>query len=1197
MAFELTSSGAGVLPEDRNLCRASELAVRISESSGGVFHVTEVAGCAGLALAAALARAQGETLLYVVPDNELVSVAVADARFHWSLQQGEPREHEVLGLAASEQGPYSELYPDRKSTMAQVASLAWLATPPGPRVFVTSVQALVRRVLPAEILRGACQHIEVNQAVDIEALSRGLANAGYLRLPIVEDPGTFAVRGGIVDLWSPGEAAPVRLEFEGDVVVRIRNFDPVDQRTANDRSQCSAVPARARIVSPELEQRARSEIRALCDGLDWPSSRARHLADEVAEGRSFVGSENYLPAFAELVPLLDHFPASNCVMFENAPACLAALRDELTSLLEGEQKWHDRPHFGLDAWAVTLEDLEALLAPRRVVALHRSPQFGSGGQASLDWLEFTPEHSPSLASAPMDLTGVAQVGAQRGQPSGVDQLVKSIKSWHEAGCEVVITARTQTQLQRLASLLQHRQIAVVANAEAPDAVTTAPGVRLVQGRLARGAWMPLEPCAYVTEEEVFGRRTHTHKQREKKARAPAMDIRSLTPGDFVVHEEHGVGRYAGLERREVNGVQVELLVIEYEGGKLYLPVYRLSQVQKHSTGDALPKMDRLGGASFAKTKAKIQRRLRQLADDLLQLYSERLSVKKTPLDPANDDYAAFEASFPFEETRDQATAIADVMADLESTKVMDRLVCGDVGFGKTEVALRAAFRVAMAGRQVGVLCPTTVLAQQHFLTFKNRLSSFGLEVRLLSRLVKSADSASALEGLRRGTVDVIVGTHRLLSKDVQFKNLGLLVVDEEQRFGVAHKERIKQMRREVDVMTLSATPIPRTLQMALGGLRELSVIETPPVDRRPIRTIIARTEPELLAQAVRNELSRGGQVFYVYNRIEGLDERALRIQSLVPEARLVVAHGQMRPETLERAMLRFVSGECDVLVSTAIVESGLDIPRANTMLVDRADRFGLSQLYQLRGRIGRSAERAYCYLLIPSLSELPADARARLETIEQFSELGMGLRVAAMDMELRGTGDLLGAEQSGFVTSVGFELFCRMLEEAASEARGQPVVHDVDTDLSVDLEALIPEEYINDVGIRLVYYKQLAGAVLPADVDDIAAEMEDRFGRPPAIALNLLALMRLKPELRRLKVLGCDARANSVSLALRSDTPLNIACVAKLHADVPGAYRVTPDARLVRHARSHETFEHGIAHLQCMLDEVKCATGALETSS
>jgi transcription-repair coupling factor (superfamily II helicase) len=651
--------------------------------------------------------------------------------------------------------------------------------------------------------------------------------------------------------------------------------------------------------------------------------------------------------------------------------------------------------------------------------------------------------------------------------------------------------------------------------------------------------------------------------------------------------DHGIGRYLGLERKLIGSVGVDLLVVEYVGSdKLFLPVYRLNQIQKHSGGEGAPRLDRLGGQSFAKTKARVQRRVRELADQLLKLYAERASLKKIPLPAADDEYASFEASFPFEETPDQAVAIADVMRDLDSAGVMDRLVCGDVGFGKTEVALRAAFRTAMAGRQVALLCPTTVLAQQHYLTLSNRLADYPLNVRTLSRFQSKSDQMATVKGLKDASVDVVVGTHRLLSRDVHFKDLGLLIVDEEQHFGVTHKERIKQLRASVDVLTLSATPIPRTLQLAIGGLRDMSLISTPPVDRRAIRTITSRHDENLIREAIERELSRGGQVFYVYSRIEGIHERAERVKTLVPQARVAVGHGQLSEAALERTMLDFVAGKYDVLCATAIIESGLDIPRANTIIIDRADLFGLSQLYQLRGRVGRSSERAYCYLLVPAPSQLTDEARMRIEALERYTELGSGFHVATLDMEIRGAGDLLGAEQSGFVASVGFDLFCQMLEEATHELRGEPVVHAVDPELSFDAEALLPEEYVAEVGVRLSFYKRLASAADEGEVADLASELEDRFGAPPPEARRFIELMRLKTELRRLRVLGCEASATTVTLHLRDDTPLDPVKIGALIGRKQSPYRLSPDGRLSRRAVAAEHFADGLAHADKMLDEL-----------
>jgi len=609
---------------------------------------------------------------------------------------------------------------------------------------------------------------------------------------------------------------------------------------------------------------------------------------------------------------------------------------------------------------------------------------------------------------------------------------------------------------------------------------------------------------------------------------------------------------------------------------LFLPVYRLNQIQKYvggETGETVkPKLDRLGGTTFAKTKARVEKAVRQMADELLRLYAERQALPGEPLPEPDDEYRAFEATFPFEETPDQQKAIEDVGRDLTQPRPMDRLVCGDVGFGKTEVAIRAAFLAATSGKQVAVLCPTTVLAQQHFNTFSLRLEGYPLNVAAMSRFQTTAEQNDTIKKLKEGKVDIVIGTHRLLSKDVHFKDLGLLVVDEEQRFGVTHKERIKQLKTKVHVLTLTATPIPRTLQMAVSGMRDLSLITTPPVDRRAIRTIVTRWDENVIREAINRELSRGGQVFYVHNRVGGDEgggvyEKALKVQELVPRARVVVAHGQMSEKALETAMLDFVDGKFDVLCATSIIESGLDIPRANTIIIDRADMFGLAQLYQLRGRVGRSKERAYCYLVVPPIAAMSDEARARIEALEKHTELGSGFKIAALDLEIRGAGDLLGAEQSGNVAQVGFEMFCGMLEDAVRELRGDADAydgHDIDPELSFDVEAFLPDDYVGDVGVRLSLYKRFAQARDEEGVDDLAAEMEDRFGPPPEHAARFVRLMRLKCELRGWRALGCEATRDRVTLHLRGDTPLDGAKVGKAVAKKASPWKLTPDMRLTR---------------------------------
>jgi transcription-repair coupling factor (superfamily II helicase) len=1182
------------LPEDRPILTSADAARR---ALGGA-RMSSIVGSAGSGPALvghALSSQGARQVVYLAANNELAQQAAGDLG---ALSRGLPlARFSKLDLAApsllapAESTPYSEVHSDRRAAMLRTSTLYELLASPTRSQLVLTAGALVRRVPPRRAMRDATIELVVEHELDVVALSRKLTSSGYLRVPVVEDPGSYALRGGLLDIWPGQLPAPIRVELNGDLISSLRTFDPDDQRTLAPIERVIAPPARDAIVTDESEARARELLRSLCDTVNYPSTKTRQLIDDLATGRAFFGSDGYLPAFFELETIFDYLAPEAIFVIDDPSAVVRAFRSELERGLAGEAGRRGTPHFPARALYLAEHELEQRLAEHAVVALHRTAVAGPESASVLDNLESAPPDAPTLAFSDLsDLArAVKSARTEHGKQGALEPLLERVRAYRDAGLEVVISARTETQAERMAALLSHRGVSISVWRAGADSIATSQ-VRIATASLTRGVLAPAEGFVLITEEEIFGPRAHRPAEKKRSARALLQDLRALTVGDFVVHVDHGVGKYLGLERRAIGGVHVDLLVVEYAGGdKLFLPVYRLNQVEKYAGGDTAPKLDRLGGQTFSKTKLRVERRVRQMADELLKLYAERAALKKDALGPPDDEYQAFEASFPFEETRDQAAAISDVLKDIQGDRVMDRLVCGDVGFGKTEVALRAAFYNAMAGRQVALLCPTTVLAQQHFNTFSARFSGYPLTVRAMSRFESKAEHQNTLRGLKEGSVDVVIGTHRLLSKDVHFKRLGLLVVDEEQRFGVTHKERMKQMRMSVDVLTLSATPIPRTLQLAVGGLRDMSIITTPPVDRRAIRTVVSQFDPGLVKDAIERELGRGGQVFYVYNRVDGIYERAERIKALLPEARVAVGHGQMSESALEQTMLDFVRGEYDVLVATAIIESGLDIPRANTIIVDRADLFGLSQLYQLRGRVGRSNERAYAYLLVPPASQLSNEARARIEALERYTELGSGFHIATLDMELRGAGDLLGAEQSGFVESVGFELFCKMLEDATHELRGETVIHEVDPDLNFDVEALLPEDYIAEVGVRLSLYKRLSSAGDEGDVNDLAREMEDRFGPPPVAARRLIELMRLKTELRRLRVVGCEASAKSATMHLLPDTPLDPHKVSALVAQKKSLYRISPDGRLTRRTGEHEALADGLILADRMLSELaKC---------
>ena len=1213
-----------VLPPEGVVARkVADVAARVVGSSAGRVDVAGLRGSASALVAAAVARA-GRRVVLVAEDLETARRLADDVGFLLGADTEEAEETgegDVLLFSADETSPYAEVNPDRRAGMARMATLAHLAERVPYRVLVLPAVSLSRKVVPRAAVRGHTFRITAEEELDRDRLVARLAESGYLRVPLVEDPGSFAVRGALLDVWPPNLEEPVRVELYGDLVLSIKPFDPHEQRTRKKDGaevilpQVRLAPVREAILAREYVARARDRLTQLADAIDMPTLKARALIEDVTSGRAFFGADGYLPAFYDKPEsIFDWLDGEEVVLLDDPGAVVRTLRGALDQAERDLAGKGSALHFLVSTFFEAGDAVDARLGARRVVALHRSAALGGSEAAGLDrWEAPLGEVLDVAARDHEDLArAVKAARTTKGRTATLAPLVRRIAHWHAHGLRVVLSARAETQAERVVGLLRHQGVVCKAELGAPRWLLDARGERevvsVVVGPLSHGVLLPADGLVVVTEEEVFGARARRREKRAEGAttRSFAEDLRTLAVGDYVVHVDHGIGRYQGLVHKEVGGLTVDLLVIEYAGSdKLYLPVYRLNQLQKYSGGKAAaPNLDRLGGQTFARTKSRAKKAIRQMADELLRLYADRQAQTREAFPSRGDEYRAFEATFPFDETPDQAKAIDDVHHDLDGTRPMDRLVCGDVGFGKTEVAIRAAFRVAMAGKQVAVLCPTTVLAQQHFRTFEARLRDYPVKIAALSRFASDKEQRETLLALKEGKVDVVVGTHRLLSKDVHFKDLGLLVVDEEQRFGVAHKERIKQLRKHVDVLTLTATPIPRTLQMAVGGLRDLSLITTPPADRRAVRTIVTRYDPTIIREAVQREMSRGGQVFYVYNRIEGIYERAQRLHEMVPEARIAVGHGKMaaRPKkeraavagvaaphtesALERTMIDFVDGRYDVLVATAIVESGLDIPRANTIVIDRADLFGLAQLYQLRGRVGRSKERAYCYLVVPPLDSMTDEARSRIEAIEQHTELGSGFQIASLDLELRGAGDILGGEQSGTVASVGFDLFCQMLEEAVHELRGEEVVHEVDPELSFDVVALLPETYVSDVGVRLSLYKRLASAIDEQHVADLAEEMENRFGPPPDEAKRLVTMMSLKTELRRMRVLGCEANAQRVTLHLREDTPLDPNKITDLIRLPKSPYRLSPDMRL---SRRFDGVSNALLNAEAMLADLsKC---------
>jgi transcription-repair coupling factor (superfamily II helicase) len=902
-----------------------------------------------------------------------------------------------------------------------------------PLALVVTPGALATPVPAPADLTGLTIRLGVGDSLDRELLLEALDAAGYERVETVVEVGQWSVRGGIVDLFSPAQAAPARLEFAGDEIESIRLFDPTSQRSVSPLTELLVVP---------LEARSSGDGRIL--GYLSPSA----------------------PVIVDAPRLLDE-------PLPDDPAG-GPLRHRL----------EEHPRLEL-----------ALVTP--------------GGAPPDAGAEYT-----------LDTHAVPQFTGQ------FAQLDAELHRWRQEGFRVRLVAADERQAEQLRQILREHTLEVSVE---PD-LESGSRMAIVVGECSAGFTIPSSGVVLLTEHEIFGARRRALRRPKYQRGATLTAFTDLEIGDLIVHEDHGIGRYLGLRTMSVGDREGDFLLLEYaEGNQLYLPVDRLDLISKYLGGDAgAARLDRLGGASWQRVKESVRAALREMAEELLKLYARRAVAGGHAYSPDTAWQKEFEAAFRFEETPDQLRAIEDVKRDMVSDRPMDRLVAGDVGYGKTEVALRAAFKAVADGFQVAVLVPTTVLAHQHWSTFTERFAPFPARVELLSRFRSRKEQQAVVEGLRNGTVDVVIGTHRLLSRDVSFKSLGLLVIDEEHRFGVAHKERTKQLRASVDVLALTATPIPRTLYMSLSGVRDMSVIETPPLERLPVETMIRRFSRTVIQEALERELNRGGQVFFVHNRVQSLPSMVRFIQSIVPDAQVVMAHGQMRERELEAAMVKFVTGQADVLVSTAIVESGLDIPASNTIVVNRADRFGLAQLYQLRGRVGRERQQAYAYLLVPADGRVDEQAQRRLRVLQELTELGSGFKLALRDLEIRGAGNLLGAEQHGHIAAVGYDLYSKLLAEAVRELSGQPGSATVDPVVTVPAEGFLPEDYVPEVNQRLAYYKRLTGVTEEAGVTDLRAELQDRFGPPPTEAEQLLDTIRIRVAARALgaeKVEVGDGRA------------------------------------------------------------------------
>jgi transcription-repair coupling factor (superfamily II helicase) len=1102
--------------------RFQTLARLVAEpSTTGVVEGLLSSGAKALLLAE-LAKLSQKPIAYISPESELESLA-DEIRFFYDLVSNQQpttnnQQRSFMTVPAFDVDPYRGVSPHAATLEARAHALYQLSQGQVQIVLVPVKSLLTRTINPSEMSRLGCQ-LRVGDAAPFEELTGVLRRVGYRQEDPVTTVGEFSLRGGILDVFTPAHPNPVRIEFFGDQVESLRAFDPETQRSLARLEQVAIVPMSEIVYEPDdLRRWAEAAAARWTEPLFRRDLRIKY---EFAEaGEAFQGWEFQMPLVRALDGTLFDY-LQDALLVVDEPALVSGEAGSFLSRMRAHyEESCEAGEVALEpaAFFLTLDQAMARLRSSSRIELCLMPDAES--QELDDYATGNRQHATRVPTIELPSQAVPRFHGR------IPEAVEQINRWHEEHKTILLVARSKGMAERLGEMLREYDV---------------PPIAMVVGKLAKGFVLPWAQLCVIAEGDVL------EEDRLDEIGAPAAsrsrakmsaflsDFRDLKPGDFVVHIDHGIGQFQGLAQLTTDGRGVdvrEFLLLEYaEGAKLYVPVERLDLVQKYSSADsATPSLDRLGGATWERTKSRVRRALRDMSEELLKLYAERSLARGFAYSADSPWQSDFDSGFEYELTPDQDTAIADIKRDMEQPLPMDRLLCGDVGFGKTEVAMRAAFKSVMDSKQVAVLAPTTVLAYQHFQTFQQRFAAFPIKVELLSRFRSRQEQKKIISELAEGAVDILIGTHRLLGKDIQFRDLGLVVIDEEQRFGVVHKERLKQLRRKVDVLTLSATPIPRTLHMSLMGLKPMSVIETPPRDRLAIQTILAPFSNAVIKTAIERELERDGQVFFVHNRIESIYTLADTVRRLVPHAPIGVTHAEMSPRELERVMMKFVRHELDVLVSTTIIENGIDIPLANTIIINHAERFGLSELYQLRGRVGRSNRRAYAYLLIPDERSLTPVARRRLAAIKEFSDLGAGFRLAALDLELRGAGNLLGAEQSGHIRAIGFDLYCQMLERTIREIKGETIEEDVNTQMDLGVDVRIPEEYISDMGQRLRIYKRVSSAPDERKLQEIRDELLDRYGPAPESVENLLEYARLRREAVTMRVLSIDRQREFVHI-------------------------------------------------------------------
>jgi transcription-repair coupling factor (superfamily II helicase) len=1063
-------------------------------------------------------KAFKQPLLVVLSNDKEAQIFMEDLRFF-----SKKIELPLIYFPAYHLLPVKIFTFNSETSAERISALYHLTELSSPFVAVTTINALMQKIIPKANLLDYAELLIEGEEINLDQIIRKLIAGGYSRTMIVEEQGDFCLRGGILDIFSPLYSEPLRLELFGDWVESLRFFSPDTQRTRQNVNEAVILPAREVIVAPNEMDAVVTRIRKQAALLEMPVRKVRNLIHRIKEEGIFTGIESLLPLIYPHPEILFDYLSPHTILVQIEPGDLHATVLDATAQLQKnyddirkEKDFCLPPESLYSDWTQLVDRVSTygILSFRKLSILTRE-----------DGIAGSPIHCSVETKENDDLSKAIQTAARTEVP--FSPLVDWVHMQKHSKRTVLFVGRTRSQADRIQNILKPYGFNAVLVEGFPDLERVKGMVLITIGFVSNGFIWPDESLALLTEEEIFGSHFKRRKIVAKKARAELLGLQDLKQGDLVVHNEHGIGRYGGLVKLSLDNTVNDFLLLTYkDDDKLYLPVERMGLVQKYMGVDnVIPVLDKMGGKSWERVKARVKKNTEKIAGELLKIYAARKVKKGHAFGTADSYFRDFEAGFPFEETIDQAKAIEDVIEDMRRSTSMDRLVCGDVGYGKTEVALRAAFLAVSEVKQVAVLVPTTVLAEQHYSNFVERFSRYPVTVACLNRFRSQKEQREIVSGIKTGIIDIVIGTHRLLQKDVAFKDLGLVVLDEEQWFGVKHKEKLKQLRNMVDVLTLTATPIPRTLHLSLMGIRDISIISTPPEDRHPIRTYVMEYEDDICAQAIEKELKRGGQIFFVHNNISSIDRMAAHIQELVPNVRLAVAHGRMAERDLEKVMLLFMQKEIDLLVCTTIIESGLDISSANTILVNRADRFGLAQIYQLRGRVGRSDEQAYAYLFIPSESALTADAVKRLKVLMEYSDLGSGFQIAMNDLKIRGGGAILGASQSGHIAAVGYDMFLKLMEESVAELKGEPLNEDLEPEINLTISAFLAESYVMDIDQRLTLYRRLAQVTDLKQIANLKAELEDRYGKVPVEGVNLLLkimlkVLSIKGGIKRLDLIG-----------------------------------------------------------------------------